>query len=124
MGRFVPWGLGPTSPCTMVLPLPYVSSPPGFTMRSTCFSCHLRPSLILLLGPFAGTVGGGSVVPCINLSMSVLLLSVPPFLILGLTFNPFKERSTDKCYVLANSIACNLSPLVQVHSSAKEMGGV
>ena len=110
MSRLVPWGLGSTSPCTMALLLPYVLPPPGFTMRSTSLSCHLRPSLILLLGSFAGTVGGGLVVPHSHLGMLILLPSVPPFFILGPTFNPFKERSTDECYVFMNSIVWNLSP--------------
>ena len=119
-----PWGPGSTSPCTAAPPLPYVSPPPGFTMRSTSLSCHLRPLLIPLLGPFARTAGGSSVVPHSHLGMSILLPSVPPFFILGPTFNPFKERSTDECYVFANSIVWNLSPPVWAHHSAQEMGGV
>ena len=63
-----------------------------------CF-CHLGPSLIPLPGPFAGTMGGGLVVPHSHLGMLVLFPCVPSLFTLGLTFNPFKERSTDKCYV-------------------------
>ena len=108
----------------MALPPPYILPPPGFAMRSTSLSHRLRPSLILLPGPFARTAGGGSVAPHSHLGMLILLPFVPPFLILGLTFNPLKERCTDKCYVLTNSIVWNLSPPVWVHHSAKEMGGV
>ena len=49
---------------------------------------------------------------------------MPPFLILGLTFDPLKESSTDEHNVLVNTIVWDLSPPVQVHCSAKEMGGV
>ena len=117
-------GWGPTSPCTLAPPPPYISPMPGFATRSTSLSHHLGPLLIPLLGPFTRTVGGGSVIPHSHLGMLILLSSVPPFLILGLTFNPLKERSTDECYVLTNSIVWNLSPQVQAHCSAKEMGGV
>ena len=97
--RLVPWGPGSTSPCTMALLLPYVLPPPGFTTRSTSLFCCLRPSLISLPGPFAGTVGGGLVVPPSHLGMLVLFLCVPSLFILGPTLNPFKERSTGKCCV-------------------------
>ena len=91
--------------------------PPCLVISDPC-SSH---SQVLLLG----LLGEGSVVPCSHLgtceySSPLCLL----FLILGPTFNPFKERSTDKCYVFANSIVWNLSPLVWAHHSAQEMGGV
>ena len=85
---------------------------------------HPTPRSIPLPGPFARTVGGGSVVTHSHLGVPVLLLFVSPFSILGLTLNSFKERSTDKCYVFTNPIIWNLSPPVQVHHSAQEMGGV
>ena len=124
MGRLVSWWLGPTSSCTTAPPLPYGSPPPGFTMRSTSLFCHLRPSLILLPGPFTGTAGGGSLVPCCHLGMLALFPCVPSLFILGPTLNPFNERSTGKCYVFPNPIIWNLGPPVWAHSSAQEMGGV
>ena len=122
--RIVPWWPGSTSPCTMAPLLPYISPPPGFTLRSTSLFCCLRPLLIQLPGPYPRTVEGCLVVPCSHLGMSMLLLSVSPLFILGPTFNSFKERSTDKCAVFANPIVQNLSPLVQTHCSAQEVRGV
>ena len=106
---------GQDPPLIVLWPLlpPYVSPAPGFATRSTSLSHHLGPSLILLLDPFARTMGGGLVISHSHLGTSIFLLSVPPFPILGLTFNPLKEGSTDKCYVLMNSIVWDLSPLVQ-----------
>ena len=124
MGTLVPWQPESTSPCTMTPPLPYVLPPPGFTMRSTFLLCHLGPLPILLLGPFAGTAAGGLVVPHHHLGTSVLFPCVPSLFILGPTLNPFKERSTGKCYVFPNPIIWNLGPPVWAHCSAQEMGGV
>ena len=59
-----------------------------------------------------------------HLGSSILLLPLPPFLILRVTFDPLEEGSTDKGYVLADSIVWDPSPSVQMHRSAKEMGGV
>ena len=62
---------------------------------------------------------------CSHLDLSILLLPLPPpFLILRVTFDPLEEGSTDKGYVLADSIVLDPSPSVQMHRSAKEMGGV
>ena len=63
-------------------------------------------------------------VPHHHLGMSVLFPCVPSLFILGLTLNPFKERSTGKCYVFPNPIIWNLGPLVWAHCSTQEMGGV
>ena len=124
MGRLILSWLGSTSSCTMTLLLPYVSPPPGFTMRSTSLFCHLRPSFILLLGSSAGTAGGGLVVSHHHLGKLVLFPCVPSLFILGLTLNPFKERSTGKHYVFPNPIIWNLGPPIWAHHSAQEMGGV
>ena len=93
-------------------------------MRSTSLSHCLGPSLILLPGPFARTMGRGLVISCNNLGPLILLSSLPPFLILRLTFDPLKEGSTDEGYVLMNSVVWDPSTSVQAHHSAEEMGGV
>ena len=59
---------------------------------------------------FCWDCGRGFGGPPHHLGTLMLLPSVPPLFILGLTFNPFKERSTDECYVFVNSIVWNLSP--------------
>ena len=124
MRRLPPWHPGSTFPCTKGLPLPYTPPSPGFTMRPTSLFCCLRPSLVLLLGPI-GTTRGGPVVPQGHLGMSMLLLlSVSPIFILGPTFNPFKERSTDMRNVVTNPIIRNLSPLIWAHHITQEVGGI
>ena len=56
---------------------------------------------------------------------SVMLFSpLPPVLILRVAFNPLKEGSTYKGYMLLDSIVRDLSPSVQMHHIPKEMRGV
>ena len=125
MWRPAPWHLGSTLPCTMALPLSYILPSPGFTMRPTSLFCHLGPSLVLLPGPPVGTMRGAPVVPQGHLGVSMLLLpSASPIFILEPTLNPFKERSTDMCNVVANPIIWNLSPPIWAHCITQEVGGI
>ena len=110
MGRLISQQLGSTSSCATALPLPYVLPPPGFTTRSMSLFCQFRNSHISLLGPFTRTVGGGLLVPHHHLGTLALFLCVPSLFILGPTLNPFKERSTGKCYDFPNPIIWNLGP--------------
>ena len=73
----------------------------GLATRSTPMcSIVSDPCSSWLPGPFARTVGGGSMVSCSHLSPLILLLPLPPFLILGVTFNPLEEGSTGESDVL------------------------
>ena len=105
---------------------PYISPSSGFTMRSTSLFCHLGPSLIPAPGSFCQDCGRGFSGPpeAIWVCLCSSSPSVSPLFILGPTFNPFKERSTDECDVFANPIIQNLSPPVQAHCGAQEVRGV
>ena len=52
------------------------------------------------------------------------LLPLSPLFILQMTLYSFKERHTDKGYVLPDSIVLDLGPTVWVDAVPKEMGVV
>ena len=54
----------------------------------------------------------------------VLLLLLSRLFVLQANFYSFKERCTDKGYVVPDSIVWDLGPMVWAHGVPKEMGGV
>ena len=125
MGRPASQCLGCTFPCTMALPFSYTLPSPGFTMRLTSRFCRLGSSFIPLLGSPVGTMGEATLVPQGHLGTSLFLLPLAsPIFILRPALHPFKERSTDMCNVVANSIIWNFSPSIQAHCITQEMRGI